>query len=169
MKQRSATMDNLLIAMQGKPDRGKLELVNEFYNNRIQYATDIETWGAKEYWATPDELLERNAGDCEDFALAKYLTLKESGMSDDALKVVYCKLITTGAAHMVLYYFGGETLILDNIVDNIFTDTERSDIVPILGFNCSGLWTFKRGKIKQTTRNSKRLIKWREFQERMKI
>lgn len=158
-------LENLLIATMGKPDTGKLELVNQFFNNRIRYTTDIEAWGVKEYWATPNELVKCGVGDCEDFAIAKYFTLRESGVGDDKLKIVYGKLITTGEAHMVLCY--DETFILDNRVDKIMTVADRSDFVQIIGFNCSGIWTFKRGKIKQTTRNSKRLIKWREFQERM--
>jgi predicted transglutaminase-like cysteine proteinase len=151
--------------MNGKPDMGKLELVNEFYNNRILYASDIEVWGVKDYWATPDELLERNSGDCEDIAIAKYFTLKESGMGDNKLRIIYGRLVTTGEAHIVLCYC--ESLILDNRVDAIMTVPDRSDFVQIVGFNCSGVWTFKRGVPRFTTSNSKRILKWRDLQERM--
>jgi len=66
-----------------KSDLEKLEIVNHFFNSRIRYASDIEVWGVKDYWATPLEFLCRNAGDCEDFAIAKFFTLKEIGVKEE--------------------------------------------------------------------------------------
>lgn len=159
-------LENLLISAASKPDMGKLELVNRFFNNRIRYASDTEVWGVKEYWATPAELIKRGAGDCEDFAIAKYFTLRKAGVKDDKLRVTYGKLITTGVAHMVLCYAG--TFILDNILDEIMTVSDRSDFVQKVGFNCDGIWMFKNGEMKRASGDSKRLSMWKELQERMK-
>jgi predicted transglutaminase-like cysteine proteinase len=160
-------MPKSLLDLINKPDREKLEAVNQFFNSRTRYASDFEVWGVSEYWATPNEFLERKAGDCEDYAIAKYFALIRSGMTDDVLRIVYGRLVTFREPHMVLYYLGAPVLVLDNVVDKILTEQERSDLVPILAFNRSGLWTFKRGKMELTSKNSKRLSKWRELQERM--
>ena len=151
----------------GRPDVEKLEIVNQFFNTRIRYDTDLNIWGRSEYWAGPDELMQRGDGDCEDFAIAKYLTLRDSGVDDSRLQIVYGRLATSRENHMVLAYFGAVILILDNIMDAIFTLQERSDLVPVLGFNHSGLWIFRRGEPELLTRNSNRLARWRELRERM--
>lgn len=158
-------LESLICEAIGKPDAEKLEIVNQFYNTRIRYDADLNVWGVKEYWAAPDELMQRGAGDCEDFAIAKYLTLRDSGIDDTRLQIVYGRLVTTEEAHMVVSY--DATFILDNRVDEIMTVAARSDFVQIVGFNCSGIWTFKRNKMKLNTRNSNRLARWRELRERM--
>ena len=160
-------LESLICEARNKPDVEKLEIVNQFFNTRIRYDTDLNVWGRSEYWAGPDELMERGAGDCEDFAVAKYLTLRDSGVDDSRLQIVYGRLATSRENHMVLAYFGAVILILDNIMDAIFSLQERSDLVPVMGFNHSGLWIFRRGEPELLTRNSNRLARWRELRERM--
>ena len=56
---------------------GQLVAVNGFVNAH-RYMPDDRNWGVRDYWATPGEFLTRS-GDCEDYAIAKYLSLKELG------------------------------------------------------------------------------------------
>jgi len=58
-------------------------------------------------------------------------------------------------------------LVLDNSIDNILSLIDRSNLTPILGFNFTGVWTFKRDEMKLVTTNSKKLVKWRQFQEKL--
>ena len=167
MKPRHPALESLIGDAIGRPDAEKLEIVNQFFNDRIRYASDLEIWGKSEYWAGPDELMARGRGDCEDFAIAKYLTLMDSGVDDSRLQIVYGRLATSRENHMVLAYFGSVILILDNIMDAIFSLQERSDLIPVIGFNHSGLWIFRRGEPELLTRNSNRLARWRELRERM--
>jgi len=48
--------------------------------NNISYVTDITNWRQKDYWATISQFLNRD-GDCEDYAIAKYYSLKEINKS----------------------------------------------------------------------------------------
>ena len=155
----SSELNILLSGLTGKPDREKLEAVNLFFNNRIQYVPDLDLWGVPEYWATPDELIEQGAGDCEDFAIAKYFALIQAGIDEALLKIIYARLLTTGENHMALAY--DDSLILDNLFDNIMIMAERSDLLPILGFNRAGLWRFMRGKPKLWTWKYGKLARWR--------
>jgi len=166
-KPRHPAIESLICEAKGRPDVEKLEIVNQFFNTRIRYDTDLNVWGKSEYWATPDELMKRGRGDCEDFAIAKYLTLRDSGIDDTRLQIVYGRLATSKENHMILAYFGAVILILDNIMDAIFSLQERSDLIPVMGFNQSGLWIFRRGEPELLTRNSNRLARWRELRERM--
>ncbi|WP_197479414.1 transglutaminase-like cysteine peptidase, partial [Oleiphilus sp. HI0132] len=81
-------------------------------------------------WATPLEFLATNAGDCEDFSIAKYFTLREMGIPDDMIKITYVKALELNQAHMVLAYYptpDAEPLILDNLINEIKPAGQRTD------------------------------------------
>ena len=71
-------------------DQQKLERVNNFFNG-ARFVNDIDQWNKKDYWATPLEFLAEDAGDCEDFSIAKYFTLKEMGMDSGKLRITTSK------------------------------------------------------------------------------
>ncbi len=156
----------------GLAERQKLELVNDFMN-RTRFLSDQEHWGKEDYWATPLEFLSTNAGDCEDFSIAKYFTLRALGVPDDKLQITYVKEIRVyNTAHMVLAYFAtadAEPVILDNINKTIQPASTRTDLVPVYSFNGSGLWLAKeqtgRG---QSVGSSDRIGHWKDLQTRMK-
>lgn len=153
-------------------ERQKLELVNDFMN-RTTFKSDREHWGKEDYWATPVEFLSTNGGDCEDFSIAKYFTLRAIGVPDDKLQITYVKEIKVyNEAHMVLAYFAtadAEPLILDNINKAIQPASSRTDLIPVYSFNGSGLWLAKeqtgRG---QSVGSSDRIGHWKDLQARMK-
>jgi predicted transglutaminase-like cysteine proteinase len=128
-------------------DRQKLELVNDFMN-QTPFKSDREHWGKEDYWATPVEFLSTNGGDCEDFSIAKYFTLRALGVPDDKLQITYVKEIKVfNEAHMVLAYFAtpdAEPVILDNINKTIQPASNRNDLLPVYSFNGSGLWLAKQ-------------------------
>ena len=78
--------------------------MNGFFN-LLRFTTDIKLWGLKNYWATPIEFLGVNAGDCEDFAIAKYFTLLELGVPDKKMRITMVKAVTLNQYHMVVAYY----------------------------------------------------------------
>ena len=151
-------------------DREKLEKVNHFYNSRIRFASDMEVWGVEDYWASPIEFLCKKTGDCEDFAIAKFFTLKAMGVAEEKLNIAYVKAIQHNIAHMVLTYYsepGAEPLVLDNLIDSIEPGSKRTDLLPIFSFNGLGLWTAKeRGKGKMAG-SADRLKPWQGLMQKM--
>lgn len=153
-------------------EREKLELVNNFMN-RTQFIDDIVHWGKEDYWATPVEFLSTDAGDCEDFSIAKYFTLRTLGVPDEKLRITYVKeLVIYNQAHMVLAYFptpDAEPLVLDNINKTIQPASTRTDLLPVYSFNGSGLWLAKEqtGRAQQVG-GSDRIGHWRDLQARMR-
>jgi predicted transglutaminase-like cysteine proteinase len=153
-------------------ERQKLELVNDFMN-RTPFKTDQEHWGKVDYWATPVEFLSTNGGDCEDFSIAKYFTLRAMGVADDKLQITYVKETRVyNEAHMVLAYFAtpdAEPLILDNINKTIQPASNRGDLIPVYSFNGSGLWLAKEQSGRgQSVGSSDRIGHWKDLQTRMK-
>ncbi len=123
----------------------RLTTVNDFFNQRIRYTEDIEVWGVQDYWASPLESLGKGAGDCEDYAIAKYFSLASSGVPVAKLRMVYVRAMLNGQslAHMVLAYYAqpnSEPLILDNLVPEVKPASQRPDLSPVFSFNTEGLW-----------------------------
>jgi predicted transglutaminase-like cysteine proteinase len=150
-------------------DRDKLEKVNDFFN-KIRFVDDRIHWKKKDYWATPVEFLSTNGGDCEDFSLAKYFTLKALGVDESKLNLTYVKALELNQAHMVLTYYAtprAEPLVLDNLIQDIRPASKRRDLLPVYSFNGSGLWLAKvRGK-GQRVGDSDRLKLWQDLLKRM--
>ncbi len=148
----------------------KLESVNEFFNRLILFKDDRDLWNADDYWATPIEFLAKGAGDCEDYSIAKYFTLKELGVSEEKMRITYVKALDYNQAHMVLTYF--ETprsvpLVLDNLKQEILPASERNDLLPVYSFNGSGLWLAKARGSGQLVGSSDRLSLWQNLMDRM--
>lgn len=146
----------------------KLALVNSFFN-RVHFVNDIQHWGEEDYWATPVELLATNGGDCEDFSIAKYLTLKAMGVPDDQLKITYVKAVELNQAHMVLAWYptpGADPLILDNLINEIKPASQRPDLEPVYSFNGEGLW-LNQGRETSRIGDATRLSRWIGLNERL--
>jgi len=162
-------LQQMMAGLAGRDDRARLQAVNDFYNQRLAYAEDIETWGQVDYWASPLESLAKGAGDCEDYAIGKYFTLTSLGMLHSKLRLVYVRASIAGApngfvAHMVLAYYpapDAEPLVLDNLQPAIRPAAERPDLAPVFSFNAEGLWQGV-GSIRASGDPLTRLSKWRE-------
>lgn len=149
------------------PTLQKLENVNQFFN-QLYFVNDIDLWGQKDYWATPLEFLGANAGDCEDFTIAKYFSLREIGISDKKLRLIYVKAIDYNQFHMVLAYYetpDAVPLILDNLIPQIKPANTRRDLLPIYSFNGTNLWLMK-SKNGQLAGESSRLSLWNDLRDR---
>jgi predicted transglutaminase-like cysteine proteinase len=135
----------LIDAASHQDDERRLAAVNGFFNQRLAFREDAQTWGLPDYWAAPLESLEKRAGDCEDYAIAKYFALTASGMPASRLRMVYVRARLAGQslAHMVLAYYaepGAEPLILDNLRPEVLPASRRPDLTPVFSFNTEGLW-----------------------------
>jgi len=134
----------------GLADPEKLKVVNEFMNETPFYCDPV-LWCKEDYWAKPLEFLANDGGDCEDFSIAKYFTLRALGVAEDRLRIVYAVYQKPGftGAHMVLAYYAApdaEPLILDNINPSVLPASGRPDLVPVFSFNTQGLWGAKENK-----------------------
>ncbi len=149
----------------------KLFAVNDFFN-QLYFVDDIKLWGKNDYWATPLEFLGSNAGDCEDFTIAKYFSLLELGLPDKKLRMIYVKAIELNQFHMVLAYYAtpsSEPLILDNLNPEILPASQRQDLLPIYSFNGKNLWLIKSSASNgQLAGKSSRLSLWNDLRSREK-
>jgi predicted transglutaminase-like cysteine proteinase len=148
----------------------QLSGINNFFN-QLAFVNDVALWGKNDYWATPLEFLGSNAGDCEDFTIAKYFSLLELGVSDKKLRLIYVKAIELNQFHMVLAYYatpGSVPVILDNINPEIKPATKRRDLLPIYSFNGKNLWLMKEKSSGKLAGKSSRLSLWNDLRSREK-
>lgn len=148
----------------------KLEVVNRFFNHQARYVEDQKLWGQFDYWATPLELLELGAGDCEDFALAKYFTLRLLGVAEQNLRLVYTNMTSTGQAHMVLGYWpdnGELPLLLDNLREEIVPLAQRHDLAMQFAFDSDHLYRFEHHRL-VSAGDAKLLPDWHLLQARVR-
>ena len=148
----------------------KLNKVNTFFNRRVLYKSDMEVYKVDDYWATPLEFMGHGAGDCEDYSISKYVTLRILGVPNERLRIIYVRYQsgnTAPIAHMVLGYYAqpaDEPVILDNMVSSIRPASMRTDLSPVYSFNSDGLWV---GGATTSTDPTTRLSRWRDVLDRM--
>jgi predicted transglutaminase-like cysteine proteinase len=156
----------------------KLQKVNQFFNRKLSYTDDSELWGQSDYWATPLESLSKSKGDCEDYVIAKYFSLRNLNIPDSQLRLVYVKARIGGPssnvtqAHMVLAFYpsaDGEPLILDNLITDIRPASRRTDLSPIFSFNGLGIFAGSASNAAVGPGGTSRLSRWQELLERARI
>lgn len=170
-RERIVDWRTLVESSQQEAESDKLKKVNRFFN-QLRFVDDIDHWKKSDYWATPVEMLATEGGDCEDFSIAKYFTLKELGVPESKMRLTYVKALKLNQAHMVLTYFptpDAVPLVLDNLIPEILPATQRNDLLPVYSFNGTGLWLAKaRGRGKRVG-GSDRLELWRDLMTRMSL
>lgn len=162
----------LLERLAGQDVPTQLREVNDFFNRHIRWVDDIVTWGEEDFWATPLEAMGKGQGDCEDYSIAKYVTLKQLGVPGERLRMIYVRArlgrSQVTQAHMVLGYYAtpdAEPQILDNIAPSISPASQRTDLDPLFSFNSEGLWA--GGSPQSRADPLARLSRWRGVLERM--
>ncbi len=168
-QQRIDAWQRLLATQQQVPEAQQLNVVNLFFNHQLQYQEDIDLWHEVDYWATPIQSLWKGAGDCEDYAIAKYFSLRHLGVSGDKLRITYVKALRQNRAHMVLTYYAtpeAMPLVLDSLVDGIQPASQRTDLLPVYAFNGEGLWLTGAGGNKRVG-DTKRLSRWQDLLKKM--
>ncbi|WP_246499047.1 transglutaminase-like cysteine peptidase [Ideonella paludis] len=159
--------------IQGQSELVQVNTINEFYNRRVLFREDQDNWGQPDYWTSPLELLQRGAGDCEDYAIAKYFTLTAMGVPHKKLRMVYVRAVMGGpggpsVAHMVLAYYptpDAEPLVLDNLITEVRPAGRRPDLTPVFSFNAEGLWEGVSA-VNVAGNPSERLSRWRDILRR---
>ena len=143
--------------------------VNQFFN-QIHYVSDSNLWGESDYWATPTEFLRSNAGDCEDFAIAKYYTLKAMGVDESKMRLTHVIINSTGEAHMILLVQerGSNALLaLDNRSNKIMPFTAHHDLSPTYSFNASDLWITESKTEMIKVGKATQIKLWNKLKQRM--
>ena len=109
--------------------------------NEERYIADDANWALPDYWATPFEFLRKGGGDCEDYAIAKYMMLRDLGIPTDDMRIVVLKDVKLRVDHAVLaVYINGTPFILDNRSSDVVPANSLPDYQPVYSINEHGWW-----------------------------
>ncbi len=130
---------SLLGKLRNRHPREQIAAVNLLVNRR-DYVPDTSNYGETDYWATPAQFLT-NRGDCEDFAIIKYMSLRTLGFRSDQLRVVVVEDVGAGAPHAVLVVLmDDEALVLDNRTAEVVPHERLMNYRPYYSLNEKGWW-----------------------------
>jgi predicted transglutaminase-like cysteine proteinase len=123
----------------GRDPLAQLEAVNREMN-RHRYIQDPPNWGVPDYWATPLQFFRKN-GDCEDYAIAKFMSLRALGWPNDALRIAVVRDLNLQLMHAVLIvYHEGRALVLDNQVEQVMPAERVRHYAPVFSLNEESWW-----------------------------
>lgn len=121
------------------PKKDQLVQVNA-YMNRWAYQVDPVLWNKKDYWATPLQFMYKT-GDCEDYAISKYISLLHLGFSPDQMRVVVLQDLNLKIPHAILVvYVDGQPLVLDNQIKQVVHASRIRHYKPIYSINERNWW-----------------------------
>ena len=129
-----------------KDDRAKIEFVHKRINGEIRYEPDPVQWGVPDHWSLPADVdgkgsLNTGVGDCEDFALAKYLVLLDARFPDKDLRLLLVRDTFVKADHAVLAArHDHKWLILDNRWDRLYEDKDLKHFKPLMVVDAQGVY-----------------------------
>ena len=115
--------NKLIQNLKGKDRLEQIDAINAYVNDSL-YVTDFNNWGVVDYWETPGEFYMKQ-GDCEDYAITKYMALRALGFNPSELRLAVVKDLNLNIGHAVLIvHVGSRLLLLDNQI-KIVVDTDR--------------------------------------------
>ncbi|MBV8940027.1 MAG: transglutaminase-like cysteine peptidase [Alphaproteobacteria bacterium] len=134
---------HFLQQQQGKPEHDQLNAINN-YANSFPYITDWVNWGVEDYWETPYEFLAVS-GNCKDYAIAKYYSLRAIGVPASRLRIIVLQDLNLGGViHAVLgVYDDNQFIILDNQIKQVIAAKSIYHYRPIYGINEQGWWRYR--------------------------
>ena len=131
----------LIKAVKSKSGRAQLEEANQGVNAAIRYVSDLAQFGEMDRWSTPLASFATAKGDCEDYAIAKYVALREAGFPEGDLRLLLGRDRTVGQDHAILAArLDGRWLILDNRWSELREDLTDLNFTPLFAIDHAGVF-----------------------------
>ena len=138
-------------ALKGMPLEQKVNAVNDIVNAE-NYIVDSKNWGKSDYWSTPVEFFARG-GDCEDFAITKYVALRTLGVPEERLRLAVVHDNEKNIPHAILVVYGdNENFILDNQIKQVKNGERMYRYRPIFSINRTAWWLHTGGTTQLASR-----------------
>jgi Bacterial transglutaminase-like cysteine proteinase BTLCP len=112
---------------------------NRAVNMAIRSMSDWAQYGYADFWASPLQTLGSGAGDCEDYAIVKYVALRTGRVLPDDLRLVIVQNEKRDIGHAVVAVrYEQRWLILDNRTMSILDADDVRDYRPLFALDQQG-------------------------------
>jgi len=129
----------LIARLRGRPMREQIDGINAAINAH-PYVSALANWRDPSHWETPFEFFRRN-GQCQDYAITKFLLLRELGVPDHLMRLVVLRDIRRQVDHAVLVVsLSGQDLMLDNLAPNVVSASANPNYRAYYSINETGWW-----------------------------
>lgn len=121
----------------------RVKSVNRSVNQAIRYVSDFEQHGVADRWTSPLATLASGRGDCEDYAILKYVALRDAGVATEDLKLVLVRDMAVRQDHAVLMVrVDRRWLVLDNRSAMLFETADVRHFMPLFAIDERGVNLF---------------------------
>jgi predicted transglutaminase-like cysteine proteinase len=139
----AAQFTRLIKAIKSRSGREQLDEANRGVNTAIHYVSDTALHGEVDRWSAPLATFAAARGDCEDYAIAKYVALREAGFPVDDMRLVLVRDRSVREDHAVLAArHDGHWMIMDNRRSNLVEDNDVTSFTPLFAINHRGVHLF---------------------------
>ena len=105
--------------------------------------SDVAQWGVPDRWSAPLATLASGRGDCEDYAIAKYVALREAGLAENDVRLVIVRELASGEDHAVVAaHLDDKWIMLDNRHLALIEDSDMQRVRPLFVFDRDGVKRF---------------------------
>jgi predicted transglutaminase-like cysteine proteinase len=123
--------------------RVNIAIINRSINSQIRYVSDLNQHGVIDLWSAPLATFTSREGDCEDYAIAKYVALREIGVKADDMRLLLVRDRAVGQDHAVLgVRLDGRWVVLDNRHSLLLDMTEVRQFTPLFAIDQEGVKVF---------------------------
>jgi predicted transglutaminase-like cysteine proteinase len=123
--------------------RARIGIINRAVNLAIRPTSDLAQWGVPDRWSAPLATFTTGRGDCEDYAIAKYVALRAAGVAEDDMRLVIIRDLAAEEDHAVLVVrFEARWIVLDNRWLTLVEDREMRRVVPLFVLAHDGVKEF---------------------------
>ena len=135
---------DIVDAAKARGGRARLGEINRAVNLAIRPVSDLAQYGQIDVWTSPLATLARGAGDCEDYAIAKFVALRHAGVAPHDLRIVIMHDALRGEDHAVVAArLDGSWLMLDNRRMAMVEDVYPGNYRPIFLIDAEGVKSYR--------------------------
>jgi predicted transglutaminase-like cysteine proteinase len=141
----AAAQEFLAIVAEGRArtGRARIGVINRAINLAIRPMSDLAQWGVLDRWTAPLATLKTGLGDCKDYAIAKYVALREAGVAEADVRLLIVRNLSADEDHAVVAVrLDGGWIMLDNRWLALVEDTEMRHVVPLFVLDQKGVEQF---------------------------
>jgi len=145
--------------VRGREGKARIETANRLINTAIRYTSDLIQHATIDVWSSPLASLGSGRGDCEDYAIAKYVLLREAGVPEQDLRVLLVRDRAVREDHAVLAVrIDGAWTMLDNRYAALSADSELQHFTPLVELDHSGVNMFASPYLSQQMQDGDKAV-----------